>query len=476
MTIRFLKPWNGYQPDAVVSGLTNEAALIAGGLASDDLDGGNDGRIYEAKFATDASGNVTGLVGPDGVGYPVPTQRAARVAIMGDSIASQNTSTSATTNHKRLHGYLSWALAFLGQPWEFTAADNFAVAGSTLGVILANQLPALKAAVQAGTRYQRVFISAGTNDTNASRALADIKADYQALFNGIRGLGAIPVCHGILPRGADASLTTAKKLNMQLNEWLAQQAEAGLIEFIDVGESVADNSTAFGNALTTCMYDSGTVNLHPNARGAFLIGKAISAYYKARGIAPGLKVATQAGDVFDRTNNPYGSLYSNPLLQGGTTAPTGMSTSGGTWSKVNRTLDNGQVRTDCQCVLAASTTHYLYDDWVTTGDWASTELQPGDVIEARAIIAVTSGVNINAIYLKHTENDGVTAFDATDLHSADAGLPDGTYELHLKTPPITVRAYGGSGNASIFTRLDVVTAAGASGTAVVKAFEARRIS
>lgn len=66
MTIRFLKPWNGYQPDAVVSGLTNEAALIAGGLASDDLDGGNDGRTYEAKLATDASGNVTGLVGPDG--------------------------------------------------------------------------------------------------------------------------------------------------------------------------------------------------------------------------------------------------------------------------------------------------------------------------------------------------------------------------------------------------------------------------
>ena len=66
MTIRFLKPWNGYQPDAVVSGLTNEAALIAGGLASYDLDGGNDGRTYEAKFATDASGNVTGLVGPAG--------------------------------------------------------------------------------------------------------------------------------------------------------------------------------------------------------------------------------------------------------------------------------------------------------------------------------------------------------------------------------------------------------------------------
>ena len=70
MTIRFLKPWNGYQPDAVVSGLTNESALIAGGLASYDLDGGNDGRTYEAKLATDASGNVTGLVGPT-TGYEI---------------------------------------------------------------------------------------------------------------------------------------------------------------------------------------------------------------------------------------------------------------------------------------------------------------------------------------------------------------------------------------------------------------------
>ena len=70
MTIRFLKPWNGYQPDAVVSGLTNEAALIAGGLASYDLDGSNDGRTYEAKLATDASGNVTGLVGPT-TGYEI---------------------------------------------------------------------------------------------------------------------------------------------------------------------------------------------------------------------------------------------------------------------------------------------------------------------------------------------------------------------------------------------------------------------
>jgi len=475
MTVRMLQYWNGHSPDDIVTGLSNEAALIAAGYATADLDGANRGRIDDAKLRTTADGSVS-LVGPDGVVYPVPTQRAARVAIMGDSIAQQNTYVSATGVNKNQYGYLVWALAYLGQPWDFTSDDNYAVNGTSLDVMLNAQLPEIQAAVAAGTRYQRVFISGGTNDTNSGRAIADIKADYQALFNGIRSLGAIPVCHGILPRGIDASLTTAKKVNMQINEWLAQQAATGLIEFIDVTASVADNAAAYGNALTTCMYDSGTSNLHPNARGAALIGKAMADYYSALGVVPAIKFATQAGDLYDRTNNPHGSLYSNPLLQGGTTAPTGMSTSGGTWSKVNRTLSNGQVRTDCQCVLAASTTHYLYDDWITTGDWASTELQPGDVIEARAWVEITSGVNINELNLRVTESNGVTAFTAWDMSSQYQGIPDGNHVIYLKTPPLTVRDYGGSGNANIFTRLDVVTAAGASGTVVVKAFETRRIS
>ena len=430
----------------------------------------------EANFVTDSSGNVTGLVGANDVVYPVPTQRVPRVAIMGDSIAQQNTSVNSTSANRQLHGYLVWALAYLGQPWDFTPDDNYAVNGASLNVMLSAQLPEIQTAVAAGTYYQRVFISGGTNDTNSSRAIADIKADYLSLFNGIRDLGAIPVCHGILPRGVDASLTTAKKVNMQINEWLAQQAADGLIEFIDASESVADNSTAYGNALTTCMYDSGTSNLHPNSRGAALIGKAISEYYSARGVVPTIKFATQAADLYDRTSNPHGSLFSNPLLQGGTTAPTGMSTSGGTWSKVNRTLANGQVRTDCQCVLDASTTHYLYDDWTTTGDWATTELQPGDVIEARAWVEIADGVNITEVKFRLAESDGVTSFTAWEMATQTGGIVDGDHVLYMKTPPLTVRNYGGSGNASIFARLDVVTTSGASGTVTVKAFEARRIS
>ena len=68
MTIRFTKSWNGYYEGQIVSnpaGGNTEAQLIALGYAVSDLDG-PDNSFELAKFATDSSGNVTGLVGPGG--------------------------------------------------------------------------------------------------------------------------------------------------------------------------------------------------------------------------------------------------------------------------------------------------------------------------------------------------------------------------------------------------------------------------
>ena len=65
MTIRFYSAWNGYGPDQIVSGLSNEAALVASGIASYDLDGELDGVISPALLSTDANGNTV-LLGPDG--------------------------------------------------------------------------------------------------------------------------------------------------------------------------------------------------------------------------------------------------------------------------------------------------------------------------------------------------------------------------------------------------------------------------
>jgi len=64
MTVRMLQYWNGYSPDAIVTGLSNEAALIAAGYATADLDGANNGLIDDAKLRTTADGSVS-LVGPN---------------------------------------------------------------------------------------------------------------------------------------------------------------------------------------------------------------------------------------------------------------------------------------------------------------------------------------------------------------------------------------------------------------------------
>lgn len=412
---------------------------------------------------------IQALVSPDGI--------PPAIAIMGDSIAQQNTSVISGVYYTNARGPVMWMLSYLGHPWDFQPSDNVAVAGTTLDVIIANQLPALLALHQT-RRYQRVFISAGTNDTNSARSITDIQADFLTLFRALRAVGIIPVHTGIRPRGIDGAITTAKQANMRLNEWLFLQSLAGLIEFVPVSEVYADTSTAFGNAVAGLMYDGGTSALHPGASGAALEGKALADYYTARGIAPRLAFATQQGDAFDRTNNPAGVAFAsaNPLLIGGTTTPTGMTTSGGTWSNSSRTLANGQTRADRSCALAASTTHYLYDDWTKTGPWLSTDLQPGDVIEGRALVVLSSAVNVSNVAMRLAENDGATTLTHYALAPpAESANLQGAHTLYLRTPKVTVRDYAGSGNVSIFARADIVTAAGASGTAIVRAMEVRKV-
>jgi hypothetical protein len=64
MTIRFLSAWKGYSAGDIAT-LSNEATLVAAGLAYTDLDGANDGLTYDAKLHTDFSNNTV-LLGPDG--------------------------------------------------------------------------------------------------------------------------------------------------------------------------------------------------------------------------------------------------------------------------------------------------------------------------------------------------------------------------------------------------------------------------
>ena len=85
MTIRFTKSWNGYYEGQIVTnpaGGNTEAQLIALGYAVSDLDG-PDNSFELAKFATDSTGNVTGLVGPGGVAYAHDGYKKPGVSVAG---------------------------------------------------------------------------------------------------------------------------------------------------------------------------------------------------------------------------------------------------------------------------------------------------------------------------------------------------------------------------------------------------------
>lgn len=429
---------------------------------------------------------------PDGVNFPGFSFNKAyygsNVLVMGDSIAQNNSNIIAGTkpntfNYSFLQrGSISNMLSFLGFPWEFQPEDNFAVFGTTLDAIIANQLPVVLTA-HSTKKYTRAFMSIFTNDTNALVSMDIIQGRALTLFRALRNVGIIPVIVGVRPRGRDGAITIPKQQNMLINEWCWQLSLTGYIEYIDISEIHADNSTAFGNILAANVYDGASPALHLNGLGATLEGQVMANYYIAKGIVPGIKFATQQGDQFDRTNNIRGAAFknANPLLQGDTGGaahqPTGMATSGGTWAKVNRTIANGQVRTDCQCTLAASTLHYLYDDWtnVGLGAWPVTALQPGDIIEARAKVVVASGVNIQNLQLRLSENDGTNSLIHYDCFNDASSVPDGSYTRYFKTPRIAIQTYSGAGDANIFARMECQTNAGASGTYTIQNLEVRKV-
>ena len=70
MTIRMLQAWNGLHQQKIVTTLSgsDEAALVAAGIATYDLDGPAE-NLRMAQLATDAGGDVDGIFGPsaDGV-------------------------------------------------------------------------------------------------------------------------------------------------------------------------------------------------------------------------------------------------------------------------------------------------------------------------------------------------------------------------------------------------------------------------
>jgi hypothetical protein len=401
-----------------------------------------------------------------------------KAALLGDSIVAQNLEVSGGGSYYRGKGYLSWALARLGWPWDLQWSDQYAVGGTTIEVMLADQLPLLKSG-HALYDYDRCFISCGTNDSNGGATISKMIEDASRLIGEIGALGITPVHIGILPRGTAGGMTDAKRKNVRFNDWLANYAaKTGNLEFIQSAcESVANNADANGYILASMSADA----LHPNDLGGFCIGEAMYQYYAGMGLPSALQFAQSQADQYDATYNTSGVVFAspNPIMLGGTTAPTGMSSAGTnyTWAVGTRTLFNGQTKPVVGCTIAGATTNgYLYDDISAAGGWDTEAIQEGDQVYAQAIVEITTAGAGILPFLTIAESDGVSSSESGCLKksTADVGtLPTGTI-LTLRTPNHTVKPYAGSGNASLFAKLNITSPA-AAGAISVRAFEMRKV-
>ncbi|WDA36404.1 SGNH/GDSL hydrolase family protein [Sphingobium sp. YC-XJ3] len=397
----------------------------------------------------DLGPNVGGGTSTDGVRRAVASMAArtpynSQVAVLGDSIAYGNGFASSPTNVKLYaKGYINWA-AYLGrQRWTFDNADNFGVPGNNTNDVLRRTPFAI-----ASTTASVVIVDCLTNDGPNGVSLEQSYANYSAIVNAILDAEKIAVLITPRPRDITASgltMTAAQyRAHLARRDYVLGLHNPGLgIYAVDMWRYLADPASANGAMKSGFTYDG----LHPGVTGGYWGGVALAELF-GTGRAPGLfpfkdVLVAQNTDVFN-ADYPRGCVNSNPMMQGGASAATGYTVSGGsgvtaTGSKVSPTGG----RTDIQQIVlggTASANADIYDFYQTI---SAGNLAVGDVVEAYAEVEYDSlsGLTSHGLVLVDT-----TAFtnitghliDSTDINAMPFTLPAAVSGV-MRAPRLTLQ-------------------------------------
>ncbi len=304
--------------------------------------------------------------------------------------------------------YWTWADFLLGGPFDIQA--NAGVGSNTTAEILAR----LDADVLS-LRPNIVIALAGTNDVRYVQTPASMELAWenlQQIYARVLSSGALLVVCSVLPvSSADSGAATVLPLQRALNARIAAYASATAnVVFADTYAAIVDSASADGRALTSMLSDS----VHPNAVGAYLVGKALAAALAPIAFTRAPLISSNA-DVYSVSALSKNRL-SNPLMvnSGGTLGAGVTSASGGTtgiaqgWqaartgaatavvSLVDRTVaDDGDALGKKQRIEATGTA-----DGETVTLSLITGVTPfaaGDVIYSDFIFSVNSASNVKYI-------------------------------------------------------------------------------
>ena len=214
-----------------------------------------------ALYATDTSGNVTGLVGPGGVNLGMVTKLGTTCVIFGDSFTARNK--GATTSRDLDWGYFNWAQYLLGCP--FTLLNNAGVSGNRTDQMLARMTDV--------TAYNPdwCIVQGGINDITFGTTAAQVALNMQSICTQLAGRGIRVVLLAVAPNAQSAGNSRkVQQVNQAMREWCMRTY--GQVIFVDTYAPMVDSTLTTG-ALASGMSDD---SLHPSGKGARAMGQAIA--------------------------------------------------------------------------------------------------------------------------------------------------------------------------------------------------------
>jgi len=255
----------------------------------------------------------------------------SKIAIFGDSITAQNTSSDARSNQAR--GYMVQAHALAMRRFSYDSTLNFGVGGNTVTQMIARIQDVIDAAPA------RVLFLGGTNDLSGGDTAATIFARIQTVISTLNDAG-IPVdVIPVTPRSYNMDATKRKHLN-HLNHLILNEVgnrNPAFFGVVPANIPLIDINSSTGDPITGGFFpESDSTFLHPQDYGATLMGQVISDYYSV--LFPTLPVYfNNQSDAYDATYNPYGYINLNPFLTGTSgTAGTGITGSVATSYTIER--------------------------------------------------------------------------------------------------------------------------------------------
>jgi hypothetical protein len=440
--------------------------ILKDGHATDDGLGGV--YYYDPTDTSSAADLPRVIVGADGARYKPAGKPTTALRLRGNIIAQAGDSISARScydggtedkaNISASQGFTNWGRALARGEWRTGSQYSEAIGGSTTATLINTQLSLMLATFRANPGIGVCVVSMGTNDAQNGISLDLVKSRLQTFARACVDEGVVPIFQVPLPRTPSSPAAGFYERLAHHQEYIANQLPLDVPGALSYGswqhmyDSAGDVDSG---AAQSDLFCDGT---HPAPRGAYLAGKQLAAVLDT--LRP-RRHSSHLGPraIYDATENPLGPLvtptFTTSAAYGGAdgnisgNVPTGWDIERASGSQTiaidvaSVTDADGETVSACTIDITAGGARgntVLSQDITPDASLADTD------VKVRARVKVSNAVNLRMCELRNRYDvGGGGSTSRYDMFRHDEGgvsyyQPDGSYDLFLETPAITLGA------------------------------------